>query len=584
MSAANTVAELDFAKIKQNLIDTFRANPNFVDYDFSGSTISALLDMLAYVTHYQGVYANLAFAERFIDTAKIRNSIVSLSKELGYFPAQALPAIGSLNLSTPISSISGQPSTFVSNAKINFVGTTTDNVNHEFWSQTDLVFNQIGSNYVANAVLRQGTQITQRFVYTGTHRAEFILPNSKIDISSIAVRVKTNTTIPDAQAVLWSRAATFGGSMANSTIYYLEETTDNNLRLSFGDNVLGKALLVDNEIIVDYNISEGVLANSAKGFSISSSTIAGHPSNLFSITNEVAAKGGTDAENVEAIRINAPGVYAAQKRAVTITDYRALLLNQFPWIKSINVWGGENNVPPQYGQVYISIVPNYSNILDLTASSNILTYLKSVSIVGTGVNIIQPDILTVNTTSIVDFLRDKTTDSHILVESAVNSAIANYFTTTSGLLNQNINYSKLLAAIDASHIAIQSNTTTISLSMSNTPDTVHSTDVIFDFGNALKPNTIATQSWVSPSSEIISMKDDGNGSIFYVVNGVALNNSGSQYSVDYTTGVITLKGFLPNIVAGDSVVFNAVPVSNDLRSNRSSIIELGTTSTTAVLV
>jgi len=584
MSASNTVAELDFAKIKQSLIDTFKTNPTFTDYDFSGSTVSALLDMLAYVTHYQGVYANLAFAERFIDTAQLRNSIVSLAKELGYFPAQAAPAKATLTLSIDAANVPGNPSSIISNSKINFVGVDTNDNNHEFWSQADVVFNLNNGVYSADLTLTQGTPVEQRFVYTNVgHRAEFILPNSNINLDTIVVKVKDNSSVPDSQAVTWNRSQNIGNNTSSSLIWFIEETTDNKLRLSFGDDVIGKAPALNNEIIVTYEISEGSAANTSKGFSITSANVAGYSPNLFTISNEVQAQGGTDPEPIESIRLNAPGVYASQQRAVTITDYRALLLNKFQWIKSINVWGGENNSVPQYGQVYISIVPDFGTKMTLAERDNVSAFLNTVSIVGTGIHFVDPSILYVDTTTTAKYSRDLTSDSHVLVEAAIDAAIDSYFTTTSGLLNQSINFSKLLAAIDAAHIGVTSNITDLNFHMDIIPDTVHSADVVLDFTNAIVAGSVMTNTWTSPNGDSVYMKDDGNGNIHYVVNGVELKNSGNQYNVDYTNGIITLNGFLPNIAPASTITFNAKPQSNDLVGGRSTIIEIGNKNTTAVL-
>jgi len=582
---AINVSELDFTKIKTNIISSYESDPRFKDYDFKGSTLSLLVDILAYVTHYQGVYSNMALSERFLDSAQLRNSVVSLAKEIGYFPSQTVSSKARVNITTDATNISGNPPTLWVFNQLAFTGTNTSNQTYEFLSNStfELYKSSDGLTYSGMVDINEGSKRNSRFVYDAQTRSEFVLIEPGIDVDTIIVRVKSSSADNDANAITWSysKNAIFNGG--SDTVYFLEEAGSNSIRLFFGDGVVGKAISDGNEIIVDYITCSGSKANQCAGFVLGTS-VEGIASNQFITNTTTTSNGGSDQETITTIKQNAPSNYAAQERAVTVEDFRSLLISKFPFIESISVWGGEDNIPRKYGQVFIAVKPNYGDVLDSLGKNNILTYLKTVAIVGTGINIVQPKLIYVNTTSTVTYLRSLTADSGLFIEKTVDDAIINYFTSnTTNTMNLNVKYSKLLQTIDNSHPSISSNITSLSLTSRFIPDTLHSQNLTIDMANSLVPGTIVSDTWVDISGNVFFLKDDGAGTININENGIEYQAIyHTPHTVDYTTGVIKLNQFKPAIAPGTTININGNTKSNDILSSKDVILKAGTQNTTVI--
>ena len=385
---------LDFDQIKTSIKDYLRANSNFTDYDFEGSNFSVLIDTLAYNTYITAFNSNMAVNESFLDSATVRENVVSLARNVGYVPRSRTTAKATISFSIETSSTEAQ---LILKAGLVCVG-NVDNSSYVFSVPEDIttpITNGIAT--FSNIEVHQGVYLTKQFTIDNSINQRFVLDNSNIDTNTLVVKVGTRE---------YRKIDNILNLDGDSEIYLIQEITDEKYELLFGDGILGKKLTSGETIRVSYITTDGREGNGPSLFSYSGTTVDSldrvvYPTNTVSITTNIRANGGGDIEPIESIKYFAPRVYSSQYRAVTSIDYEAIIQKIYPDRESVSVVGGEELDPPQYGNVLISIKPKNGTTLSDFTKTRILTDLKKYSVSGINQQLIDLKLLYVEIESYV---------------------------------------------------------------------------------------------------------------------------------------------------------------------------------------
>ena len=569
------VSELDFDQIKSNLKTYLRGQPEFTDYDFEGSGLSVLLDVLAYNTHYNALYQNFTVNEMFLDSAGKRNSVVSRAKELGYTPYSATcsEAIIDLTVSSPTSF----PSSLTLPKNASFI-TTVDNKTYTFYT-TDAITIPYDAGYkFSDVTIKEGTPIT--FKYTVASGARYMVPNSNADMKTLVVRVQES-----AQSTVfhtYTRSDSILNITGSDRAYFVKEIENQLYELKFGDGFIGMELSNGNVVHLEYFVTNAASTNGAKQFTYTGPTLAGGTA---IITLKSAAYKGADIESVASIKFNAPKAYTAQNRAVTADDYQSLIYNNFTAAQSVAVWGGEDNVPPVYGKTFICVKPRDAEVLSVVQKNEILTtILGPRNVLSITPTIIDPEYINIALTVAVYYNDRATTRSGDEIASLVSSTILNYNENDLQKFDGVFRFSKLSRLIDTTEPAIVSNISTVLLHVTLTPRFNTSAEYIVNIINPIYTEHVAESAvkshgfYVDGSTYIHYLEDDGVGNmqlfrhsdaevnppLGVIQNHVIVNPTIG--TVDYATGYIKIQNL--NITALAETTFEIVikPQSNDVVS------------------
>lgn len=571
------VSDLDFDNIKSNLKTFLQGQSQFSDYDFEGSAMSVLLDVLAYNTHYNGIYTNLAVNEMFLDSASKRSSVVSLAKMLGYVPRSTRAPQATVNVT--VSSPTGSPSSLTLPALSEFTS-SIDGVSYSFYNRSavSVVPNSSGAYIFQNVPIVQGTPLTYSYtVATGT---KYIIPNENADLSTLTVRVQEDLNVSAYTSYLLADNITEVSSATKA--FFLKEIDEQLYEIYFGDGVVGFAPPNGSNILLNYFVTDGEDANDANAFTYAGSSIGG---GTVSVSTVSAAGGGQAIESIDSIKFNAPRNYSAQNRAVTAEDYKVILPSLFSNIDSVNVWGGEDNNPPVYGKVFIAIKPLSGETLSNATKEQIKTaILKDKNVVSIIPEVVDPKYLYIRLNTTIYYNPQNTDRSEETLKSLVRSTIVNYNNTDLNSFDGMFRFSKLSRLIDATEESILSNITTIKLIRSFTPTFNTRTSYVIELDNPIYTEGVPEQAVISDgfliegSDNTYYLEDDGLGNLklFYYVGTsntkrYTNNNAGT---VNYTTGYITIDDI--NIAsASDNVVTLTIkPSSNDVVSVRSQLVSI----------
>jgi hypothetical protein len=593
MSLVN-FSNLDFDQIKTTLKDYLRANSNFTDYDFEGSNLSTILDVLAYNTYITSYNANMVANEVFIDSATLRENVVALSRNIGYIPRSRKAATATVSFFVDTSSITPTPSTLTlrrgsiasssgSFGNQSFIFSILDDV-------TIPVFNNIA--IFENLRIYEGSLLTSSFTFSSNNlNQRFILPNSGIDTDLISVVVKPNAQATN--SVKYSLQDSLFDINAESKVFFLQEIEDERYELIFGDGFFGKKLDEGNFINVNYITSNGDSANGVSQFNFAGRLIYNRNSIEYTVTSGISllttgliASGGENIESVESIKKYAPRIYASQNRALTSNDYETLIPAKiYPETESISVFGGEELIPPQYGKVFISIKPRFGDFLPNLIKENIKLKLKKYAVAGIIPEILDLKYLYVEVNSKVYYNTNLALSSES-VSSIIQNNVNRYAESTE--LNRygaRFKYSKFLKTIDDSHESVTSNITTIQMRRDLRVVLNTFTEYQIGFGNefhikSMNGYNIKTTSFrVSDIQQDVYLSDipDTNretGSLF-LFTVPAINSTSSTIvrrnvgNVDYIKGIITLNPI--NVLStgkvkdGQSILeISTTPKSNDV--------------------
>tara|TARA_E500000331_G_scaffold47440_1_gene40155 strand:+ start:1183 stop:3108 length:1926 start_codon:yes stop_codon:yes gene_type:complete len=465
-------SNLDYDQVKTTLKEYLQTNANFTDYDFEGSNLSTILDVLAYNTYITSYNANMVTNEVFIDSATLRENVVSLARNIGYIPRSKTSARATVSFTVDLTSVTPTPSSLT--LRKGPVASTTASFGNQSFIFSILeditvpVYNGVAS--FSNINVYQGTLLSKDFTFSSADpNQKFILPNSGIDTDLITITVKNNE-----QSTTGTKYA-YQNSLfdldKNSLVYFLQEISDERYEIFFGDGIFGKSLTGGNFITAEYIVCNGDSANGVSGFSFSGKLSYNRNNLNYSVTSGIsllttglASSGGEEIESVESVKRYAPQIYASQNRALTSNDYETLIPSRiYPETESISVFGGEELIPPQYGKVFISIKPRTGDFLPNLIKENIKTKLKKYAVAGIVPEILDLKYLYLEVDSKIYY------NTNLAPNSAYVSTLATQNTTKyaeSTELNRygaRFKYSKFLKVIDDSSDAITSNITTIQI-------------------------------------------------------------------------------------------------------------------------
>ena len=569
---------LDFDQIRTSIKEYLRANSNFTDFDFEGSNFSVLIDTLAYNTYINAFNANMVVNESFLDSATLRENVVSLARNIGYVPRSRNAAKATVSLSASTTSSSD---TLTLQAGLVCVG-TADNSNYVF-SVPESITTTINSGTANfnNITIYQGTYLKKQFVVDGSLDQRFLLDNSFIDTSTIVVKVKG--TADSGEGREYSRSDNILNINKNSEIYLIQEVQDEKYELLFGDGYFGKKLENGTIITVSYIITDGEDGNGATNFSFSGrfldslgNTVI--PTNTISVTTVNAAANGSAIESVDSIKYFAPRIYASQHRAVTTRDYEAIIQQIYPNTESVSVVGGEELDPPEFGNVIISIKPKNGDFVSDFDKQTILTKLKDYALSGINQRITDLKVLYVEINSGVYYNSSQVTNVNAL-KTKVSSVLNTFAKANINQFGGRFKYSRLCQTIDNADNAITSNITRVIIRRNLKALINQSAQYELCFGNKFHINkegfnikstgfTLAGRTGTFYFTDVPGSGDKGVISIVRDVNetgkyDVVVKSAGT---VDYTKGEIVLNtlNITSTEVANNIVEIQAFPESNDI--------------------
>lgn len=582
------LTKLDFAAIKASLKDYLRNNSDFAGYDFDGSTLSVLLDLLAYNTYYTAFNTNMAVNESFLDSATIRDNVVSLAKHLGYTPksTQSARTIASIRATWP-TGITAPPQV-VWKAGTGLIS-TIDNVTYTFVSPTDVQVTPVGNTATfSNLVLLEGVLVKEEFTVVPSDTTQrFILNNPSIDVSTIQVYVRPNAT--STAKTLYNAASSIMNLDANSLIYFVQEVEDERYELIFGDDVIGRKLAHNEVVEVRYLVSEGSAANSATAYNFNA-TLTDLNNNVttpqITILSATKSDSGEDIETIKSIKLNAPRNYSSQNRAVTADDYKTIVRNIYPSIADIICYGGEDDDPPQYGKVLITIKPKYSTTLSSFTKNEIKTKLKKYSVLSVTPEIIDPAIIYVELYSEIFYNPISTTLNDNEIYNAVYEALVDYKTNTDvEKFEGRLKYSKLMSLIDNSEPSILSNLTNLKMRKDFYPVVNTKTSYELCYQNAFNPSCESGETVISTTFRVAEFPDetvyfgDNAGVIQLYTNtssGIREVKRANIGTVNYATGEIMIDNLiiLKSEREDGLVQVRTIPKNNDINSFRNAFLTL----------
>ena len=583
---ATKFTNLDYDQIKTSIKDYLRANSNFTDFDFDGSNFSVLIDTLAYNTYITAFNSNMVVNESFLDSAILRENVVSLAGNIGYTPRSKTAA--DAEISFTVSNLPVSLSTLTLNPGL----VCTASINSEIYnfSITESISTTVTSGVAEfkNINVYQGTFLEKKFIHDGSLDQRFILNNSDIDSSKIVVYVSKDETL----GVKYTLTENIIDVDSTSRIYILREIQDEKYELRFGDGIFGKKLgdgvnFDGNNITVHYMITDGIEGNGAGGkigstgiFTFSGSFTQNVGSNLAvgSVTTNQPSQNGSDIESIDSIKYYSPLAYSAQNRAVTARDYESIIKKIYPNTESVSIIGGEELEPPEYGTVSISIKPKNGNYISDFSKSRILSQLKKYSISGINQKIIDLKFLYVEIDSSIYY-----NNSFVSTPDSLRTNILNSLTEYSKSINLNkfggrFKYSKILQVIDDTDTAITSNITKVIVRRDLQASLNQWAQYELCFGNQFHVNSggnniKSTGFYVYGESSKVYITDvpdsdlkKGTLAIIKIENGQKNIVVASAGTVDYVKGEIILSTV--NITSTDKpnnvIEIQAFPESNDV--------------------
>jgi hypothetical protein len=575
MAANNAllVTDINFDTIKGNLQAYLSSQSEFQDYDFESSGMQTIIQLLAYNTYQNAVYTNFASNESFLDTALIRNNVISRAKMLGFTPNSARGAKATLSVTV---NPAGSPDSVLIPANTQFTS-TVDGVSYVFQSINSTTFNRSDAGvYNASMVIREGDPVQESYTVSTVNPVRYILNNENADTTSLRVRVQesvSNTAIS-----VYTLADDITTVNGNSAVYFLQETNDGAYEVLFGDNVLSKKPSDGNIVKLNYNVCNGPTVNGAKTFS-GPATLAGNSSYTISTTSR--ASGGANPQSIDSIKFNAPRNYSAQNRAVTANDYKNILLNNAPDLQTISVWGGEKNSPPVYGKVYIAAKPIGSDLLTDARKAELVELLDNRNVVTIEPVFVDAEYLYVVPTVDVRYNPNVTSKDGDILLNQVNSVMSSFNTNELGVFNRNFYLSEFIKKIDAIDDSVINVAVSVKMQRRFIPNTSLTQSYTVKFNNRLNNPHSGHLYTISSSSFTYQgftcyFDDDGKGKlrIYRLVQGARVYVDSNVGTVDYLLGTIKTSALLISAFAGDGIKINAAPHEQFVKSVRSQICQL----------
>ena len=458
---------LDFSDIKTALKEYMRAETDFTDYDFEGSVISQLLDVLSYNTYYTAFNANMVVNELFLDSSTLRDNVVSLAKQIGYTPKSTTSSTAVVDLRLEFTGTA--PASIVFKAGSGFI-TNYDNSLYQFVISEDHRTEVVnGLAIFDNLSIHEGSYITTRTVVNNSIKNQrYLIANSFVDTNTLKIRVfeSGNSSVYKT----YEKASNILEVGSEDRVFFISEVEDEKYEIFFGDGVLGKKLSDGQVVEISYVTTNGAATNGAKTFTFNGSIVDGNgnavlvPYNVNTLNTISVASGGADIESIDNIKFNAPKFFGSQNRAVTGNDFSAIVRKLYPSISDIIVFGGEDQEPPAYGKVFLSVKPTEAASLSSYTKSELVKELKKYTVASVRPEFVDPSILYIELDSNIHFDSTKTKLLSTEIAAKVTSAISEYLKTSqTEKFNGKFRYSKFVGVIDSADYGINSNDTNVTM-------------------------------------------------------------------------------------------------------------------------
>ena len=588
------VTELDFDRIKSNLKTFMKNQTEFTDYDFEGSGLNALLDVLSYNTHYLAMNMNMVANESFLDTASTRSAVVSHAKTLGYIPNSPRAPVAFINVTLNNSTTDSSAFEELNTATIPIgTGVTTqmDEVNYQFVTVSEHTINKVDDVLsFTNIPIYEGTYVTNRYtVNTQNVDQKFYIADRNGDTSTLVVDVFDSASSTTSTTFTLATDTTLTSSTSN--VFFLQESVDGKFEIYFGDGITGRALSDGNIVRLRYVVTNKTLANGATSFSTTAAVSGITNVTVATISN---ASGGAESESIQSIKFNAPLDYAAQGRAVTVNDFKAIVPKVYANTKSVQVYGGEDNDVPTFGKVYISIVPTTGSIT-AAAKAQIVKDLKTTyTIASVSPEVVDPEYTKLRLNVTFTYNSKNTIKPKETLESNVLTTITNFNNNNLSKFDSAFRHSAFTKLVDDTDDAITSNITTVTLSKDFTPTLDKDTKYIIPFNNKLyNPHSghdseaggilSSTGFKIDGNINEMFLNDDGMGNVrmFYITDGTTNTYEDNTVgTIDYFNGSITLTNLkiteVSNVDGTTSTKVRLIvkPESSDIIAVRNQVLEI----------
>jgi hypothetical protein len=549
------VTELDFDTIKSNLKTFLKQQSEFSDYDFEGAGLSVLLDILAYNTHYNAYYMNMLANESFLDSAILRNSVVSHAKKYGYTPRSTRSPIAKINFT--VNSQSSTPGSLTLPKGYMFVSNLIDSRSYNFITLDDVTVSKTGNNFVFNSVsIYEGTLVNYSYTHSQATNPKqiFLIPDENIDTTTLKVTVRQSSS--NLNSVVYNLNTDALTIDPTSTVYYLQEGQNGKYEIYFGDDILGKKIPDGGVVTLNYLVTNGSLSNKANNF-IATTPIESFTN--FTVSSVSSASGGSEKESVDQIKFAAPLQFTSQNRAVTKNDYIKLIQQKYPQFEAVTVWGGEENEPPVYGKVFIAAKPRLGfEITDAQKEFVKEEIIKPISVLTVTPEIVDVDYNYLKLISKVYYDPTKTISNVNNLKTSIETKITNFCEDNLNTFNSIFRSSLLKTEIDNLDSSIISNEIELFLTKKFRPDLINSNSYILDYGVALDKGTTLDNLYSNP--EFTMLDEDGIQrqcffeevpSSFTGVESITVTNPGIEFS---TTPTIEIVGDGEGAIASATIV------------------------------
>jgi len=566
------LADLDFDSIKSNLKNFLKTQNEFQDYNFEGSALSVLLDVLSYNTHYMGFYGNMIANEMFLDSSTQRNSVISKAKELNYLPNQSEGSIATINVTINVTTEETTSINFPKGTRFTGKKKGDQGESFNFVLMDSLIIKKDENGlFTSDINVYQGEQKSIGWTYDQSNKQQkFIISDPTIDISNMTLTVGSSEP--------WDRFDNIVELTSLSEVYFLQEIENYQMEVYFGKGIVGKDPINEDSIVVEYLSTTGETGNECYYFEIVDD-VYDNNGYKFSSSDMVVmtltpSYDGKNRESIDSVKLVAPKNYEMQSRAVTKQDYFSVLMNKFNNIESINVWGGEDNDPPEYGKVFISIKPK--NKLSLSPKQE--EYIKEDILNKYNMIAVVPEILSPSYTFViidttVNYNPNKSKFGANQIMSLIEDNVRDYFISELNRFDSFLKYSKILSIIDSADSSISNNLTELVIYKELIIDSGQQGIYTMDFDNAITKTNFSSEIYTDIDGNKFRITDDGAGNLVIrdELDNIVEEKKGS---IDYENGVISIQRFTPKISDGSTLRLYADTAIDDVYTKKNNLIIL----------
>jgi hypothetical protein len=590
MASNLKVTELDFFQIRENFKTYLQSQDKFRDYDFEGSGMSVLLDVLSYNTHYNAINAHMAMNEVFLDTAQLRNNVVSHAKMLGYVPRSQVSSFALIDV-TVINPI-GTPSTLTIDAGTEF-SSVVDGTQYTFTVLESKSISPVNGVYkFENLKVNEGSIRTFSYVVDNFDQSQYFeVPDNNADISTLIVKVRANSSTSSFD--IYTLARNFVDIKSDTPAYFLQESMDGKYEVYFGDGVVGKKLQAGNVVELQWLSTNAGASNGASEFTLASS-IQGNSNVVIDVLFKSA--GGGDREDIDSIKFNAPLSYVSQNRVVTPEDYKAAIINNYPNIETVTVWGGEENIPPDYGKAYISIKPKNAETLTVSEKQFIKDQiLKSRNVVSITPELVDPTYTYVALQVFVKYDPNLTNKTAGELRQSIVDTISEYNDLYLKKFDGVFRHSQLSRLIDQTDPSILNCIVRVSMQKRFVPTIGSKQKYTLEFSSPLCNIRIYASAIMSsafmlngftqylqdepiiePGADLLNTPDITDHIIYaYRLVGdtkvITISDAGRVYS---DLGIVELTDFDAESFEGDYITIIGIPSSDDIAPKRNQLLQI----------